>query len=132
MMQIINLANELLQRIADHGNWLTSDEVAPVRDSYNSVVSVFICLERACGQTFGWDNLKTRKTSPAYKKSVLDFLKWKEEGDKLCSDLAKFIMCTKLKYAYDSDEEVVKLGASKIYQFDKAVLNMEITVPSRV
>ena len=41
-------------------------------------------------------------------------------------------MCTKLKYAYDSDEEVVKLGASKIYQFDKAVLNMEITVPSRV
>ena len=129
-MSVLSNGVCVLKRIADLGNWLTYDESSAVRDEYNAVVSVFLCLERTLWYNFGSDAINgVERSACSEKKSVLDFVKWHKDGYDLAHDLMLFLKDggNDLKYRGD-DKEVVRGGWDKIRKLCDAVLHMDVTV----
>ena len=109
---MVKIGTDILQRIADLGNWLTYDETLSsdrVQRAYNKTVSVFMVLERVLFRTFGSDEVVTHGSSAPDKKTVNDYIGWRDRGYKLADDLDDFIKTADLKYA-DKDEKYVLDG----------------------
>ena len=124
--------NDILQRIANLGNWLTYEEKLAVNDEFNETVSVFMVLERVLGRPFGFDAIETKGGCSPNKKSVNDFINWKNEGDELAFAYRMYVESRKSFLTIKSEEEKTLFGgANKISRFVDAVMNMSVTVPKK-
>lgn len=118
----------ILQRIADHVNWLTDDERNAVSEKYNAVANLFMVLERTLINTLGSDKVVTIGSGCVENKSVYDFCRWSSDGAdlaRLFEDLLKF---GSLKYLSDEDKETLEKGAETIRNLGYAMLETNVTV----
>jgi len=128
---MVEIGTNILQRIADLGNWLTSDEKSAVSEAYNMTVSVFMVLERTLFNTYGADKVTTHGGSAPLKKSVNDFIGWRDEGYKLADDIDDFIHSPGLKYVYDDDKHLLRSAHNRILRLVYDVMDIAVTVPAK-